>query len=223
MLVPDRNNITDLLTRLAGKELTSRNIETVVETPSGGLKSPPEPTGDQKVLLDHVNAEISRARGWLLPAECDSLDTLYSQYKSATSKSDRDALRANLAEVVSFAHTETALWRFRILVKRLLGWAGGLSLAGLILLVICAHPAPDDAPSSGSPTVTAPVKVDVYFRSDDTLLKEHGIDVRCASSAQPGFIIGGTLAEPLVLIAGSATCPQQRVLLTSQLGNAMPQ
>lgn len=222
VLVPDRTNITDMLTRLAAKELSAHNIPTATETPGGKLEKPPE---DKKAnaLLDHVTGEIARARGWLLPAGCDSLDDLYSAFRSTTDAAGRDRLRGNLAEVVSFARTEAALWRYRILVDRIIGWwGGGVSLAGLVLLIVCGHvELPQPLPIT-SPAIAAAVKVDVYFKADADLLKTHGINADCAAASQPGVLIGGTLAEPLVLVTGTQTCPQQRLLLTENLGNAVP-
>lgn len=222
VLVPDRTNITDMLTRLAAKELSAHNIQTAVETPTGKLVKPPS---DKKAdaLLDHVTGEIARARGWLLPVGCDSLDDLYSAFHGTKDTVERDRLRGNLAEVVSFARTEAALWRYRILVDRIIGlWGGGVSLTGLALLLVCGHvELPQPLPTT-SPAITAAVKADVYFRADTDLLKNHGINAGCAAASQPGVLIGGTLAEPLVLIIGTSACPQQRLLLTEDLGNAVP-
>lgn len=211
VLVPDRSNLTDLLTSSAMGDVRST---------SGSVMQPdgrPHTDGDTDILHKHVRDEIARARGWLLPASCQDLDDLNSQYQQAQDD-ERDSLRAVLAEVSRFARTESALWRFRRLRKLVLGWAGASTVIGLGLLVLyCQPPAPSLAPE-----VTEPIKVTVRLTSDSAVLARQGLKASCATAPQTGVIIGGTLAEPLVLINSSPLCDTARVLMTDDLGYAIP-
>lgn len=211
VLVPDRSNLTDLLTSSAIDDVRSTSGSVVRADGRRHVDT------DTDELHTHVRGEIARARGWLLPPPCQDLDDLNTHYQQAPDD-ERDNLRAALAEVSRFARTESALWRFRKLRRLVLGWAGISTIVGLGLLVVfCQPPAP-----SLAPPVTEPIEVDLRLTNDATILAKHGLTPTCAGATQTGVMIGGTLAEPLVVINQSSTCDTVRILMSDALGFAIP-
>lgn len=193
-------------------------MEAVRSTPGSVVQTAgrPHKDGDTDKLHQHVRDEIARARGWLLPPSCRDLDALNTQYQEAEDD-ERETLRAALAEVSRFARTESALWRFRKLRRLVLGWAGIATVIGIGLLVLFCQP----PPPSLAPHVTEPIKVDLQLANDPVVLAELGLKPSCATTVQTG-VIGGTLAEPLVVIDRSPTCDTARILMTDAAGFAIP-
>lgn len=207
VLVPDRASLSDLLADQSREDAGQFGIIVT------GATRP-----DSSEVYIHVRGEIQQARGWLLPAGSDTLDSAYQRYLHC-GEEERDYLRASLGEVMAFARTEAALYRFRQLIKLLFRWAGFLVLVGLILLIVSCHAtAAEKAPSAA---VAAPFAVQVHFTAPQEQLRSRGIRPGCGPTVR-GVAVGGTLSEPEVVLDGSGGCPTTKLKVTSDLGVAVP-
>jgi hypothetical protein len=209
VLVPDRTNLTDLLTEQAAGDAASTRV--IV----GDAPPPIPPRRDSAAVYRHVLGEVSSARGWLLPAGCADFDAAYQAFL-ASSGAERDGLRLRLREVAAFARAEAAFYRYRQLLRRLLGWAGVIVFAGLIGLVVALHADPPSNP------VTEPIAVTVRFVDNPAGLTRHGVTPACAGVTASGVAVGGTLSEPVVIIGGTTRCPAAKVTITDDVGLAVP-
>ncbi|NIK56830.1 hypothetical protein BJY22_002547 [Kribbella shirazensis] len=62
-----------------------------------------------------------------------------------------------------------------------------------------------------SASVTQPVPVRVAAPTAPGELRSLGLRLECAGQTLRGFAVGGTLAMPVVVVEGTATCPPQRI------------
>jgi hypothetical protein len=207
VLVPDRTNLTDLLENQVSEELRLNGLSV-----SGNTRR------DSAQVYKYVREEINRARGWILPPGCDDLDSAYQAYRKR-STNDQAALRSSFREIMAFARAEAALYRYRQLLKQLLGWVGIPVILGLVALAFALTPSAEQHPSA---SVNSPFAVEVHFTASPEVLSNEGIAANCASKAAKGIAVGGTLAEPEVVIVGTSSCPTSKIQITSNIGFAMP-
>lgn len=207
VLVPDRTNLTDLLENQVSEELRLNGLSV-----SGNKRR------DSTQVYKYVRDEINRARGWILPPGCDDLDSAYQAYRKR-STDDQAAIRSSLRELMAFARTEAALYRYRQLLKLLLGWVGIPVILGLVALAVALTPS---AGQDLSASVNSPFAVEVHFTASPEVLNSAGIRADCALVAARGIAVGGTLAEPEVVIVGTPSCPTSKIQITNNIGLAVP-
>lgn len=207
VLVPDRTNLTDLLEDQAIDDAQQQGVLV-----SGSLRR------DSAEVYKHVREEITRARGWLLPPGCDDLDGTYQAFRQRTTD-DESALRGRFREIMAFARTEAALYRYHQLLQLLIWRAGPAVLLSLGALAVALSP-----PTQKEPTapVTSPFAVQVHFTAAPEVLSAGGISATCASTVAQGVAVGGTIAEPEVVISGVPSCPSAKVRITTPIGFAIP-
>lgn len=226
VLVPDRTNLTDLLThdamgRARAASVQVRDVQQgspvalgQVSESKAVLAARADIRSDSEDVNAYVLGEISSARGWLLPDGCKDLNTTYQKFRGSAEE-DREALRSRLREVAAFARAQAAFYRYGQLRRRLLGWAGICVFAGLVTLVLSCHAA------AGSP-VTTPTSVAVTFVADGQRLQRSGLAAACAGRTVQGVAVGGLLSEPEVILNGTPGCPQVKVTVTEEIGTALP-
>ncbi len=208
VLVPDRTDLTDLITNQARDDAAQFGVML-----SGAVRQ------DSSGVYKHVREEIGLARGWLLPSDCEDLDAAYQ--KLADSSGDDAALiRDKFREIMAFARTQAALYRYDKMLALLIGWCGLFVVVGLILLGVALTSS--SSPHNSSIIVDRPFSVKLYFSASASVLASHGISPSCASAERSGVAIGGTLAEPQVIISGTKLCPTKKIVMTDALGVAVP-
>jgi hypothetical protein len=207
VLVPDRTNLTDLIEDQAIEEAQQHGV--IV---NGSKRR------DSAQVYKYVREEISRARGWLLPPGCDDLDAAYQAYRQR-STDDQAALRSNFREIMAFSRTEAALYRYQQLLRLLIGRAGPAVLLGLIALAVALSPSTQQ---DSSAPVHSPFAVEVHFMAPPEVLSSEGISAGCALAVARGVAVGGTIAEPEVVIIGMPSCPSAKIRITTDIGIARP-
>jgi hypothetical protein len=214
VLVPDRTNLTDLLTQQAFDQAQTAGVVVSEVQQSTQASQRRRARRDSADVYKHVLDEISSARGWLLPEDCLDFDTAYQKFLGSTG-GNREILRVRLREVAAFARAEAAFYRYRELQRRLLGWAGAMVFVGLIALVLACH-----APT-GSP-VTKPTPVEVRFGPNGRILEGQGVASACAGLTTVGVAVGGSLSEPEVIIRETGECPRAKITVNDKVGLALP-
>jgi hypothetical protein len=174
-------------------------------------------------LLGGILDQIGVNRGWLLPSGCSSLTDLYTKYQEALATEGAEELveelRGRLAEVTAFARTESARHFYQDLTSGLTGFRGRLLAGAIATLVIVVGWAPADS----EPKVTVPTPVQVFITGSISEMRAAGLAGSCPrGSTLSGVAIAGTLLEPVVVSAGTKTCPPSRFTVTSTLGIAVP-
>lgn len=207
VLVPDRTNLTDLI-----------EDQAIEEARQNGLIVNDLQRQDSHQIYKYIRGEIDQARGWLLPQGCHDLDAAYQEYQQRTTE-NQVFLRSIFKEIMAFARTEAALYRYKQLLKLLIERAGPAVLLGLIALAVALGSSAQDG--SGS-RVREPFAVEVHFIGSPDVLENAGISVNCAVGVVKGIAVGETIAEPEVITIGTPTCPATKIRITSDLGIAMP-
>ncbi len=191
------------LTQLQG-EATIRAAEKKRATPNFGDVAKEDPLLEK--IYEHRHLLMHDPD--LTPHDVNQQLTTAKQSGTTTAPLEESAKR-----LTDFATLHAVRTRYESLVRWLMA-AGAVVAASVVIFASAVA-------SRGDAAVTKPIAVDVYFTASTATLRGAGLSNSCPTQMS-GVVVGGTLAEPEVALPESPGCPARHVVVTRELGVAVP-
>jgi hypothetical protein len=179
---------------------------------SPGAQAPPD--FDQAARQDKLLQEIHSHRHLLILTDATGPhDVYYKLDQARKAKAERGALEEDAQRLSDFASLYEMRRRFRSLLRWLIG--SGLAIGIAVVSFSLA------VGGSQEVRVTRPFPVMIVFTGTTNALQAAGVPGSCRGSVR-GVAVGGELAEPEVVTLASGGCPPMHLVVTSDIGVALP-
>lgn len=165
--------------------------------------------------LDELLGAISIHRKSLLYSDAKGPQQLYELLKKARAEGgDLQLLEKDEERLADFSTLKEVERRY----SKLLHWV----MAVLGVVAICIVALSWAVSKQPSPRVASPLTVRIILQGSAKALAHAGVDTDCTARELSGVAVDAALSEPEVVTEPTAHCPAMRLVVTKEVGIAIP-